>query len=244
MGIPLYLEMRGYTVSLFGKIFNKLNISYISFVYKTSKITTTGAVSLITDGDYIVSFWHGDSYPLYPLLKGKRQFILTTRDKRGDYISALCEYFGYSTIRLPDTYDDGKHIQRIKKTLNDAGGGNLVITLDGPLGPYHEPKEFPFFMGLILGKPMIAVSVKAKRSIRLIRRWDNYTIPLPFNTLEFHFHDPVEIGRPDLKDKFTSKERAVREMMEEWENTGKKTAESGSAFEAFQTPDPPILGRK
>ncbi len=209
------------------KLLNALNTRYIDFVYKTSRITFSGALDLISESaarnrHYIVVFWHGESYCFYPLLKGKNQYILTTKDRRGDYITALCSYFGYSTIRIPDTFEDGKHIARIKNRLKDAGGGNLVITLDGPLGPYHQPKEFPFFMGLILGYDVLSISCKVKYRIRLTKRWDNYTIPLPFNKLHFHFHEPLSIEGSDLKDHFLSKRSAVKDQLEALQaSTGK-----------------------
>ena len=206
-------------LTYFDNFFNKLNVAYISFVYRTSRINYSGAQDLLLSGkpgkkDYIVSFWHGESYTLYPLLKGKKQFILTTKDQRGNYITALCDHFGYSTIRIPDNTEDGKYISRIKTRLKDEGGGNLVITLDGPLGPYHEPKIFPFFMSLILNSPMISISTNVKHKIRLTKRWDNYEIPLPFNNLTFHFSEPVTIERADIKDHFLNKRTSIRNSLE------------------------------
>lgn len=211
-------------MNIFKKIITAVNIRYISFVYRTSKISYSGSSNLILSAEsvsssFIVSFWHGNSYCFYPLLKGKRQFILTTRDPRGDYINSMCNYFGYSTIRIPDSFEDGKHVSRIKNRLKEAGGGNLVITLDGPLGPYHQPKEFPFFMGLTLGYKILSISVRVRYKIQLTRRWDNYTIPLPFNKLYFHFHEPLSVERADLEDHFLSKRAAVKDQLETYQAT-------------------------
>ncbi len=209
-------------MNIFTKAFNAFNIRYIKFVYDTSKISYSGVPNLLSpqrseNENFIVSFWHEESYCLYPLLKGKKQFILTTKDPRGDYITALCNYFGYSTIRIPDNFEDGKYIPRIKNKLKEADGGNLVITFDGPLGPYHQPKEFPFFMGLLLNYKVLSISAKVKHKILLTKRWDNYIIPLPFNKLHFHFHEPLAIERKDLKDHFKSKREAIKDILEKYE---------------------------
>ena len=206
-------------MNIFRKIFTAINIHYLNFVYGTSKITYSGSPDLLFSNDsdssnYIVSFWHGESYCFYPLLKGKKQFVLTTKDPRGDYITSLCNYFGYSTIRIPDTLEDGKHIFRIKNRLKEEGGGNLVITLDGPLGPYHQPKEFPFLMSMLLDYRILSISAKVKYKIRLTGRWDNYTIPLPFNKLNFHIHKPLAVERSDLKDHFLLKRSVVKDQLE------------------------------
>ena len=42
------------------------------------------------------------------------------------------------------------------------------------------------------------VSFKVKRKIRLVKRWDKYVIPLPFNKIEIHFHEPLEIKKDEL----------------------------------------------
>jgi lysophospholipid acyltransferase (LPLAT)-like uncharacterized protein len=51
---------------------------------------------------------------------------------------------------------------------------------------------------------MMPVSIKVKRKIHLTSRWDKYAIPLPFNQIEVHFHEPMEVtkdGIPLLKEK-------------------------------------------
>ncbi len=208
-------------MNIFSKLLNLINIRYINFVYKTSKISYSGSFDLLLnrnskEGNYIVSFWHGDSYCLYPLLKGKKQYILTTKDPRGDYITSLCNYYGYTTIRIPDNFEDGKYIHRIKQRLQEGDGGNLVITLDGPLGPYHEPKEFPLFMGMLLNYKLLLITPDIKYKIKLTKRWDDYTIPLPFNKLNFHFHEPCTISKSDLKNHFRLKRIEVRNKMEQF----------------------------
>ncbi len=93
----------------------------------------------------------------------------------------------------------------------------MIITLDGPLGPIHQPKEFPFFMGLILKYQLLPISVTVKHKIRLTRRWDNYIIPLPFNKINFHFHTPVPIERTGLKDHFNSKRLMIKNLLEKYQ---------------------------
>lgn len=194
-----------YTMGMIGmawrKFFTKISVKYIDLVYKTSKVVKKGEYALLQSDDnekFVLGFWHGDSYCFFPVLKGSGIYIITTKNKRGDDIANLCHYFGYSTIRVPDESVGGNFLFKIRQKINGEDGGNLALTLDGPLGPYHEPKDFPFLLALISRRRMIAVSIKVKRKIHLTNRWDKYMIPLPFNQIEVHFHEPMEVTKEGI----------------------------------------------
>lgn len=91
---------------------------------------------------------------------------------------------------------------------------DLAISLDGPLGPFHGPKVFPFVMALFTKYRIVPISIRVKRKIQSRKRWDQYTIPLPFNRIELHVHDPIEIERTDLNDYFLVKREKIRKEME------------------------------
>lgn len=83
---------------------------YIQVVYWSSKVIKTGDFNLLSrqqEEKFIFTFWHGENYCFYPIAKNKRVHIITTVDTRGNYISSLCEYFGYVPIRVPDITVDG-----------------------------------------------------------------------------------------------------------------------------------------
>lgn len=187
------------------KIGAQIMVKYIEFVYATSKVHYIGHRDILTneDGEKVTAlFWHGDSYCLYPALKGTKIYIVTTKDKRGDYISDICSYFGYKTLRLPDNTESGNYIFKIAKIVNGEDLSNIAITMDGPLGPYHIPKDFPIAFTYLLKRKVMPVSIHVKRKIELTRRWDRYKIPLPFNTITVNFNQPIEVLQEDKKDKF------------------------------------------
>ena len=189
----------------FEKILSRIFTAYIDFVFKTSKVTKNGNFELLKNGSeekYIISFWHGDSYCLYPVLNGEKLYVITTKDTRGDYISLICEYFGYHTIRVPDNVSGGHFLYEIKSSINGDNGGNLAVAADGPLGPLHEPKSLLFVIALHSKRKIIPVSIKCKRKIRSKRRWDKYSIPLPFNQITATVHEPIEVAKADLKEDF------------------------------------------
>lgn len=180
----------------FGKLTTLIAIYYIRFVYKTSKIISTGNYTFLESSHaekFIIAFWHGDSYSLYPYLSGQGLYVITTTNGRGDYINMICNHFGYKTIRIPDESEGGSFLFKIKKEINESDCANLAVTLDGPLGPYHEAKPFPFITALLTKRKVLPISIKCKRKIQLKKRWDNFTIPLPFNRIEIDVHDPLAV---------------------------------------------------
>lgn len=200
----------------------KAMTGYIGFVYRTSKVVILGRDDLLQnpDADKLVAlFWHGDSFCLYPALKGLNIYIVVTKDRRGDFISAVCEYFGYHTMRIPDASDGGNYLFHIRKTINGDEPINIAITVDGPIGIYHVPKDFPLVVAMLTRRKVMPISADVKRCIRLTRRWDKFKIPLPFNEINIHFNEPIGVTREGGEDPFrTSKTEIVSIMEKKWDS--------------------------
>lgn len=175
---------------------------YIRFVYASSKIEKRGDFNLIhpeQEEKYLIGFWHGDSYCYYPLLKGQGYYIITTMSYEGDTIEQLCHRFGYQPIRLPDEGDGKSFIFQLRETINGKDKRCLALTLDGPLGPIHEPKMLALLTAQSVRRKIIPLAVSVKRKIVLKKRWDKYVIPLPFNHMTFTLHDPIAVDRKDME---------------------------------------------
>src|SRR5690554_3915859 len=111
-----------------GKWLGNFSIRYIDFVYKTSKIETTGQYALLQKEhgeQFVLGFWHGESYCFFPICKDSGIYIITTINKRGDYIANTCHYFGYRTIRVPDESVGGSFLFKIRQKINGVEGGHI-----------------------------------------------------------------------------------------------------------------------
>ena len=201
-------------IDLFHKIVAGLFAYYIQFVYRSSQVIITGNRHLLDSREkerFIYTFWHGDSFCFYPAALNKKVHVLTTKNLRGDYIASISRYFGYVPMRVPDKNNGGSFFLKIRKHINREY--DFAVTLDGPLGPYHIPQVFPFAMALVTKHRVLPLTIRVKREIHIKKRWDNYSIPLPFNKIELRVHDPVRVERKDMNDNFSSiRERVKREM--------------------------------
>ena len=184
-------------------IFTKISIGYIKFVYKTSKVIKTGRVDLLEQENLpgvVIGFWHGDSYCAFPVLRNTGTYVITTINKRGDYIENIGKSFRYNVIRVPDESRGENHLFKIRKEINGIKKNGLAFALDGPLGPYHVPKKFVLILALLTKRKVVPASFNVKRKIRLVKRWDKYVVPLPFNKIEIYIHEPIEIKKDEIDD--------------------------------------------
>ena len=199
-----------------GKLTDRLLIgvtsNYLRLVHMTSKIVFTGYTDARDAGEkYLFGFWHGDSYSFFPLLDGRGDVIITTVNRRGDYIDGLGKAFGLVSARLPDDPDSAGAFSGIRFLLNAAKDQHIATSMDGPLGPYHIPKRFVLTIAYLAKKRIVPISLTVKRKIVLTRRWDNYVIPLPFSHITFDFHEPVTVHKDKLEE---ASDRIIEEMNE------------------------------
>jgi lysophospholipid acyltransferase (LPLAT)-like uncharacterized protein len=199
------------------KIISACLYYYIDFVYKTSKIEKSGKLEYLENEyseKFVVFIWHGDSYCYYPFLKGKRLNIITTQNKRGGVISRISRHFGYDVLRLPDLAADGNYLFKLKNQINQITNANLVISVDGPLGPEHEIKDFALITALFSRRNILPLTIEVKHKITLKNRWDKLKVPLPFNTIKLRVNDVFEVTKKDRKEGFLSLKEEIKEVME------------------------------
>lgn len=205
--------------SVLEKLISNLYIGYLEFVYKTSNIEVDCSFEDREKiKNCILGFWHGDSYTMNLLMrevvKGESDVsVVVTADERGDYIEKMLNHFNMKALRMPD----GIKMKSFLRELNDESkkeNSTLVISLDGPIGPLHEPKKIGFKLSNTSGKNFMGVKLDIQRKILLKNRWDNYLIPLPFSKMKFTIVDFGTISREDLVNFSEYKEKVKLDLLD------------------------------
>lgn len=191
-------------------------LSYIFLAY-LKLVSVTGRLQLI-NGELIkdntmVGYWHGDSYCMQLVLaeigkNNKRINVIVTADKRGDIIEDMIKRKGARALRLPDGMNMRPFFRRLKE-FAVTEEGILAASLDGPLGPLHEPKKLIFLLAAEAKKPVAYIRFEYKRVIRLKNRWDKYVIPLPFCRINAVVEDLGVVSNDDLREFENIKQKLI-----------------------------------
>ena len=73
-------------------------------------------------------------------------------------------------------------------------GASLVVSPDGPVGPYRRAKPGALIVARESGLPLQPWAVAARPVIRLRGRWDRHIVPLPFCRLRVEEAEPIQVG--------------------------------------------------
>lgn len=184
------------------KLLVKIFLSYLKLVSVTGRFQLING-ELIKDNT-MVGYWHGDSYCMQLVLaeigkNNKRVNVIVTADKRGDIIEDMIKTKGARALRLPDGMNMRPFFRKLKE-FAAMEKGILAASLDGPLGPLHEPKRLIFLLAAEAKKPVAYIRFEYKRVIRLKKRWDKYVIPLPFCRISAIVEDLGMISNDKLRE--------------------------------------------
>ena len=153
----------------------------------------TARIGPVTRAPVVLAFWHEYNLALYVMAAVRRGDLphasFTTDTPRGTVIATIFErlarYPGQVEIlRLP-AEQDREAARTLARRLGDLGraGFSLVVTPDGPWGPYRVAKPGALIVARQAGLPIVPVAVRARPAIRLSKRWDRQLIPLPFSRI-------------------------------------------------------------
>lgn len=183
------------------RLISKIYILYIEIIYRTCRIKLSKEFDSTVA--FILGFYHTDSFIMNLLIKEFSNDnvdidVVVTANKRGNYIENVIKRYGGKALRMADgnrIKDNLAYLKEESKVNNKV----IAIALDGPLGPYKEPKKLGYMLSNISGKAMILVEVKYSRCIRLNNRWDRYVIPLPFTKISYNINELGIIDKNMLK---------------------------------------------
>ncbi|HEV7199917.1 MAG TPA: hypothetical protein VGO32_03855 [Candidatus Limnocylindria bacterium] len=165
----------------------------------------TARIGPVTRETVVLAFWHEYNLALYAIASARRGDLghasFTTDTDRGTVIQTIFESLARRPgqvviLRLPD---EGQAAQSraLARRLGELGasGYSVVVTPDGPWGPYRVAKPGVLIVARQSGLPVVPVAVRARPAIRLARRWDRQLLPLPFSRLTLVTGSPMTISR-------------------------------------------------
>ncbi len=176
-------------------VIGRLLAAYVRLVAATCRIEGEG----VTDEQVVLAQWHEHnllaSVAAWRLRRTRRHVSFSTQTFRGETMTAMLEALDQGSVPLPDEGDraEGARLSRALARLGREGA-SLVVSPDGPLGPYRRAKPGALIVARESGLPLCAWAISARPSFRLRRRWDRHVVPLPFCRLRIAAAEPIAVG--------------------------------------------------
>lgn len=156
--------------------------------------------SAVSQDQVVLAFWH--EYNLvaaaaaHRLRRHRYHVSFSTQTFRGEVMTAMLAALGAGSVALPP---EGAKAEAARLSLELARvgreGASLVISPDGPVGPYRRAKPGALIVAREASVPIQPWAVTARPVLRLRGRWDRHIVPLPFCRLRVEEAAPITVGQ-------------------------------------------------
>ena len=180
---------------MLARLVGRLMALYVRLVAATSR--TRGA--RVTQDAVVLAFWH--EYNLvaaaaaHRLRRHQHHVSFSTRTFRGEVMNAMLAALDSGSVALPAEGEraEAASLAREMARLGRAGS-SLVVSPDGPVGPYRRAKPGALIVARESGLPLQPWAVATRPAIRLRGRWDRHIVPLPFGRLRVEQGVSIRVG--------------------------------------------------
>ena len=180
-------KIKGWLISWIGYLF-------IWLVGKTSKIemiNSPGFLKLKEERkNFIYAFWHGRQLFLVYSHRFQNICILISESQDGEYIAQITKHFGFQWVRGSSSRSGVKALIKIKKKVEE--GKIAAFTPDGPRGPFQKVQPGVIYLAQKTGRAIIPLTFSARYK-KVIKNWDEFLIPYPFNYITVINGEPLYI---------------------------------------------------
>ncbi|MGG7567305.1 lysophospholipid acyltransferase family protein [Rhodovulum sp. DZ06] len=198
----------------------RLGAGYIRLVHRTVRWTILGpeAEDAVRHGpdNVILGIWHGRLLAVPALMTRQLEVhAIISANRDGELIAAAVKRFGIDVIRgssadrrKPDKDKQGR--EALEAALEKLKGDRRVIvalTPDGPRGPRMRCQPGIALLSARTGKTVYPWAYATRRA-KVLRSWDRFMLPLPFDRGVILFGRPVPA--PTSDDPATIEEHRLR----------------------------------
>ena len=172
---------------------------FIWLVGKTSriKIINSPAFSKLKEEkkNFIYAFWHGRQLFLVYSHRQQNICILISESKDGEYIARITRSFGFQWVRGSSSHGGMRALIKMKKKM-EKEGVTSAFTPDGPRGPFEKVQPGVIYLAQKTGRPIIPLTFAARRK-KVIKNWDEFIVPYPFNYTVVMNGEPIYVSPED-----------------------------------------------
>lgn len=157
----------------------------------------------------VFCLWHDELFPLMRVKRDLNVVTVVSPSRDGELLARVLERLGLHTVRGSSTRGGLKALLGASRQMK-RDGAHACITVDGPMGPWHQAKDGAFFLGSHADAWIVPVRILPRPALRL-PTWDRLKLPLPFGRVDINFGQPWKIEADELNDDALA---AVRSRLE------------------------------
>lgn len=144
----------------------------------------------------IYALWHDVIATIPPIWRAhvgghRHAVVLTSASKDGAVLAAAMGEFGIGSVRGSSSRRAVAGLIGLRQAMR--AGSDTCITPDGPKGPRHICQPGIIKLAQTTGAPIIPIRARFG-SLRRLRTWDRFIIPLPFAIVRVHFGRPQTVA--------------------------------------------------
>jgi lysophospholipid acyltransferase (LPLAT)-like uncharacterized protein len=152
----------------------------------------------------IFAIWHESNLvaaiAAWKLRNDRSPVVFSTRGFRGIVMNTMLRTMGAHVVTLPDegtaTRGEATSLSREMARLGREGH-SLVVSCDGPFGPYRVVKPGVLIVARESGVPIQPWAVASRPPFRLSRRGDRMILALPFGRLRVYEGKVIQLAERD-----------------------------------------------
>jgi hypothetical protein len=156
-------------------------------LYLNGVVRSCRVIGPVTRDQVVLTFWHEFNMLTFVVARKRRGELphasFSTRGFRGIVITTMLKRSGTPIVvfELPPEGDRAAgRALAVRMARVAEAGASLIVTPDGPFGPYRVAKPGALILARESGLPIQPWAMSLRPALRLSRRWDRQLVPLPF----------------------------------------------------------------
>ena len=166
---------------------HKIFISIVNVISKTWRIKFEGVTP---EQKGIVAFWHGNMLPVWKYFSKHLPTAVVSQSKDGEILSTILEKWNFKLVR-GSSHRGGKEV--LEEISNKAKTNLILITPDGPTGPYHIFKPGAVIAAKNSKSNLYLCQVNVKSKLSFKNSWDRFEFPLPWSKIILRIKEAITV---------------------------------------------------
>jgi lysophospholipid acyltransferase (LPLAT)-like uncharacterized protein len=137
----------------------------------------------------VFAFWHGDELALLPFAPRYPVAAMVSTSRDGDLMTKVLNLIGVQTSRGSSTRGG---ISALKGILRLSREGLIpMVAVDGPRGPFHQPKPGVFELSALLRAEIYPACIACSGAFVFKKSWNKTYLPWLFARVSVFWGEPM-----------------------------------------------------